>query len=263
MPDIPISPDDVTATWDETPKIPGTQGGAPKLCLSAKNSNGSPSYSFEGQGMEKIVEALESQGKGQCGPSGKEQELREKWLREAFFRLTSTEGTISCGFGKGGTRSKKGYSIHKDDKGNDQIFIHPDIEDKDAAIVLIANSAIDLGMKLGRDVAQVGSAMGPYPHMKLADNKQEEKDGIRQLKCVCPVCGYTVRTSSKWLDKYGTPYCPALHDYTKSTGHEFLLLSNGVKLFRMAESKPIHLDVEAESVKQSGDHLEITTKKHD
>lgn len=30
----------------------------------------------------------------------------------------------------------------------------------------------------------------------------------RHLKCECPRCGYTVRTSRKWLLQAGAPVCP-------------------------------------------------------
>ena len=30
----------------------------------------------------------------------------------------------------------------------------------------------------------------------------------RMLKCVCGKCGYTCRTTRKWLDAAGSPICP-------------------------------------------------------
>ena len=50
---------------------------------------------------------------------------------------------------------------------------------------------------------------GDYPHARLnvtADGPK--KQGTRMLKCVCGECGYTVRTTSKWLDVAGPPLCP-------------------------------------------------------
>lgn len=35
-----------------------------------------------------------------------------------------------------------------------------------------------------------------------------EKQGTRLLKCRCASCGYTVRTTRKWLDLAGPPICP-------------------------------------------------------
>jgi hypothetical protein len=28
------------------------------------------------------------------------------------------------------------------------------------------------------------------------------------IKCACPSCGYTARTTRKWLDAAGAPVCP-------------------------------------------------------
>lgn len=50
--------------------------------------------------------------------------------------------------------------------------------------------------------------MGDYPHGTLTPSSQEKKQSTRMLKCVCPDCGYTVRTTSKWLDDVGPPLCP-------------------------------------------------------
>lgn len=60
---------------------------------------------------------------------------------------------------------------------------------------------------------------GPIPHAKL--NKQsaegeDSEDGSsikkkqtkRHIKCICTQCGYTVRTSRKWIDTVGAPHCP-------------------------------------------------------
>ncbi len=35
-----------------------------------------------------------------------------------------------------------------------------------------------------------------------------KKQASRQIKCHCPSCGYTVRTSRLWLDRAGAPHCP-------------------------------------------------------
>ncbi len=46
----------------------------------------------------------------------------------------------------------------------------------------------------------------PYPHAVL-NRSARKKDGTRMLKVICPDCGYTVRTTQKWLDA-GLPRCP-------------------------------------------------------
>jgi len=35
-----------------------------------------------------------------------------------------------------------------------------------------------------------------------------KRQSSRHLKCQCLTCGYTARTSRKWLDLYGPPHCP-------------------------------------------------------
>jgi hypothetical protein len=53
--------------------------------------------------------------------------------------------------------------------------------------------------------------LGAYPHAKLNPNARSsgpKKQGTRMIKCSCDDCGYTVRTSQKWLDLSGPPICP-------------------------------------------------------
>lgn len=57
--------------------------------------------------------------------------------------------------------------------------------------------------------AQAGEwmvALGDYPHAAI-DLTAIRKQTTRMLKVECPCCGYTVRTTQKWLD-IGTPSCP-------------------------------------------------------
>ena len=35
-----------------------------------------------------------------------------------------------------------------------------------------------------------------------------KKQTTRLIKCSCSACGYTARTSRKWLDTAGAPICP-------------------------------------------------------
>ena len=50
------------------------------------------------------------------------------------------------------------------------------------------------------------ACIGPYPSGYLVDTP---KQGTRQLKCQCPVCGYTARVARKWLSTAGPPLCPS------------------------------------------------------
>ena len=52
--------------------------------------------------------------------------------------------------------------------------------------------------------------LGDIPHAKLDMSKARKKGGTRMLKCQCEECGFTYRTSSKWLtDMHNTTcnYC--------------------------------------------------------
>jgi len=49
-------------------------------------------------------------------------------------------------------------------------------------------------------------ALGPYPHAAIITG-QTKTQSTRMLKLCCPSCGYTVRTTAKWL-KVGLPICP-------------------------------------------------------
>jgi hypothetical protein len=54
-----------------------------------------------------------------------------------------------------------------------------------------------------------GLLPGDYPHAALdsiPDGKK--KQSTRMVKVVCAGCGYTARTTRKWLDEAGAPICP-------------------------------------------------------
>ena len=48
--------------------------------------------------------------------------------------------------------------------------------------------------------------IGKYPHAKL-DYTTQKKQSTRLIKCECELCGYTVRTTRKWIE-FGAPICP-------------------------------------------------------
>jgi hypothetical protein len=50
-------------------------------------------------------------------------------------------------------------------------------------------------------------AIGDYPHAKL-DATKRKKQGTRMIKASCAACGYTVRSTAKWIS-IATPTCPA------------------------------------------------------
>jgi hypothetical protein len=50
--------------------------------------------------------------------------------------------------------------------------------------------------------------LGSYPHERMSPSSQQRKQGTRMLKVECASCGYTARTTRKWLDEAGPPLCP-------------------------------------------------------
>lgn len=62
-------------------------------------------------------------------------------------------------------------------------------------------TATHAGPQLVERLNALISEVGPYPHAELdKEQSPHKKDTTRMLKCVCPGCGYTVRTTQKWLD---------------------------------------------------------------
>lgn len=65
------------------------------------------------------------------------------------------------------------------------------------------------GENLMAHCRQWAEKLGEYPHGKLDQNKGPvKKQTTRLIKCECPECGFTVRTTRKWLDEVGAPLCP-------------------------------------------------------
>jgi hypothetical protein len=48
--------------------------------------------------------------------------------------------------------------------------------------------------------------LGPLPHAAMSPQSRTVKQTTRLIKCQCQDCGYTVRTTAKWLE-VGTPIC--------------------------------------------------------
>lgn len=65
------------------------------------------------------------------------------------------------------------------------------------------------GEALSARLTAVLDGLGAYPHaaLKPGTTGAHKPQGTRMLKVSCPVCGYTARTTQKWLDK-GYPMCP-------------------------------------------------------
>lgn len=55
--------------------------------------------------------------------------------------------------------------------------------------------------------ASVLDALGDYAHAELVPGSETKVQPTRMMKLCCPSCGYTVRTTAKWL-AVGVPTCP-------------------------------------------------------
>lgn len=57
-------------------------------------------------------------------------------------------------------------------------------------------------------LATLADKVGKYPHAELiaGGDTLRPKQGTRMLKLECPKCGYSVRTTQKWID-VGVPTC--------------------------------------------------------
>ena len=57
---------------------------------------------------------------------------------------------------------------------------------------------------------EINKVLGPYPHGPLhnVEKRRTKRDECRLLKCECEDCGYTLRTTKKWLESKGAPLCP-------------------------------------------------------
>lgn len=67
------------------------------------------------------------------------------------------------------------------------------------------------GAPLIEELQAWSQELGEYPHARLDSFKRPtKKQTTRMVKCSCPDCGYTVRTSRKWLEteNLGSPLCP-------------------------------------------------------
>ena len=57
-------------------------------------------------------------------------------------------------------------------------------------------------------VAPLLAKLGAYPHAVLHASNSAKKQSTRLVKVECSGCGYTARTTRKWLDDAGSPLCP-------------------------------------------------------
>lgn len=152
---------------------------------------------------------------------------------------------ISVGFPRGSHGGKKAigqcWSNEASKDGHYEIFISPELGEHDTVNVLttIAHEAIHAtcGTQCGHKGAfkkmalAVGfvtpmtttpagpemldtcrgiiRALGEYPAGAIASDAKRKKQTTRMLKCECGDCGYIARVTRSWVEKVGTPLCPA------------------------------------------------------
>ena len=63
------------------------------------------------------------------------------------------------------------------------------------------------GEELTERLKAMAETLGEYPHKTLNPGIGRKKQSTRLVKCACKECGYTVRTTQKWL-VFGAPLCP-------------------------------------------------------
>lgn len=173
-------------------------------------------------------------------------ETREAWLQEAVAlmrpHVTGRAGlyvpdvAVSVGFpyGRGG-RHAIGQCHYTTADKVPALFVHPSLDDASRVLDVLLHEALhaalpDVGHRrpfaaaatgvglAGKPTATVAGEtllpvlagwmdeLGPYPHARV-DTSKVKKQTTRMLRVTCPVEGYTVRTTAKWL-AMGVPVCP-------------------------------------------------------
>lgn len=147
---------------------------------------------------------------------------------------------VSCGFPKGSARKIIGqcWPSKASADGQPQLFISPTLSDASQVLAVLVHelvhaaddcksghkgaftrSARSLGLEgkmtatvagaaLATQLAAIACTLGGYPHSVInLDGGTVKKQTTRMLKVECGECGYTVRTTAKWLE-VGVPLCP-------------------------------------------------------
>jgi len=154
---------------------------------------------------------------------------------------------VTCGFpSKGGELGKKTrvrgqcWSAAASEDRHAEIFISPVEDDQATVAAILAHEMIhaalpEAGHKRPFQIAAAAighkapftsseptpefmawaeallGTLPPYPHRRLnamTPVAQKKKQTARMIKCECATCGYTARTTRKWLESVGAPICP-------------------------------------------------------
>jgi len=146
---------------------------------------------------------------------------------------------ISCGWSKRAGKNSIGWCWHAETAadGVNQIYVSPELDDPVQVLGVLLHemvhasdngqskhtghfrrTALAVGLtgkmtatvptpELAVTLTGMASGLGAYPHAKISPGLRMMKQGTRMIKLSCPCCGYTVRTTAKWLDE-GMPQCP-------------------------------------------------------
>lgn len=168
-------------------------------------------------------------------------------VKEHIYNMAGVEvpatTRVSCGFPGGASRKAIGQcwnSLNSAD-GSTEIFISPVLSEASKVLDVLVHEAVHAAVGVqhghkrpfataarasgleGKMTATVASAslkalielwivsLGSYPHATLSMSTQK-KQSTRMVKCECGACGYIARTSMKWIDKVGAPYCSCADD---------------------------------------------------
>lgn len=163
-------------------------------------------------------------------------------LRPLFAQLagvTVPPVRVSCGFPGGGSPRKRVgecWKVTNCESGLPEIFISPVLSDPADVLAVLAHElihawdagenghkgpfrrvALDIGLtgkmtatvagaELKAMLAVIAAELGTYPHGSITLASGRKVQSTRMLKVECPACGYTLRTTAKWLE-VGIPTC--------------------------------------------------------
>ena len=168
-------------------------------------------------------------------------EVMRIWFDEVGVKLPE-KIRVSCAWAKGARKGAIAWCWHVEASadGTTELQVSPEISDARAVLASLIHELIHAsdngkskhagyfkttaqaiglegkmtatvpGAALDEKLAGLAGGLGDYPHAKLdptvpIDGKP--KQSTRMLKVVCPMEGYTVRMTRKWI-AVGLPYCP-------------------------------------------------------
>lgn len=130
---------------------------------------------------------------------------REAWLTEAARRVVKNPADLanvlfSVGYGRGGTRGERTCSVMENENGKGrQVFVRPTIHESVDALMAVYDAASMLGVKIRKPVDGEGKSWPAYPQPEA--HTEVKTQATRLLKCTCDKCGFTFRSTSKWIDR--------------------------------------------------------------